>query len=258
MPKKFLTSLGIILLLIVGGIGVRTFFVRSDKKELVTTSATQSSPTPVPPPTPVFDKKQFSTTDPSSIWIVVNKKHSLVPSSYAPSDLVIPNVPLRVPGNESMQLRKITATALETMFTAAKAQDVNLKLSSGYRSYQYQVSLYGSYVKGSSITEADKTSARPGYSEHQTGLAADIEPLSEKCDIDACFATTPEGIWLAANAYKYGFIIRYTEDKVAITGYNYEPWHVRYVGIDLAQELHTEKVATLEEFFTITSGDYSS
>ncbi|MDB5183254.1 MAG: peptidase [Candidatus Saccharibacteria bacterium] len=252
MVKRFLKLLGIVLFLLVIGIGVRTFIIRHDKKELVPVTPKAST-------APVFDKKQFSTSDPASIWMVVNKHRPINPVSYVPADLVIPNVPLRVPGNDSMQVRKVTATALEMMFAAAKADGLNLMLSSGYRSYQYQVGLYNGYVASSSVAEADKTSARPGYSEHQSGLAADIEPASEKCDVDVCFAQLPEGVWLAANAYKYGFIIRYTSDKVPVTGYTYEPWHVRYVGTALSNEMHKEKIETLEEFFSLGAApSYSS
>jgi len=250
-----LSTLGVLLLLAVGIIGVRTFITRHAKKELIPASPkiTEADKTPT------FNRSQYSTTDPTSIWVVVNKHHALNPVSYVPADLTVPSVPLRVPGNESMQTRKVTATALETMFAAAKTEGINLMLSSGYRSYQYQVSLYNSYVQGSSVAEADKTSARPGFSEHQTGLAADIEPLNQKCDVDACFATLPEGVWLAANAYKYGFIIRYTAGKVPVTGYSYEPWHVRYVGTELSNELHKENVETLEEFFGLGAAPgYSS
>lgn len=201
-----------------------------------------------------FDKTQNSTSDPSSIWVVVNKQHALQPKSYVPSDLVVPNVPLRVPGNESMQLGQVSAVALEKMFADAKAQGLSLMLSSGYRSYSYQVSLYNSYVKSSGQIFADNISARPGFSEHQTGLAADIEPASQKCDVDKCFGDLPEGKWLAANAYKYGFIVRYTDGNQSITGYAPEPWHIRYVGVGLATELHNINVSTLEQFFGITGG----
>jgi D-alanyl-D-alanine carboxypeptidase len=201
-----------------------------------------------------FDKKQYSLTDPKSIWVIVNKPHGLDPLDYAPSDLTVPSVPLRVPGNESMQVRKVTASALEQLFAGAKSAGLNLMLASGYRSYAYQVGLYNGYVQSQGQAAADTTSARPGHSEHQTGLAADIEPAAKSCELDACFGATPEGKWLAANAYKYGFIIRYTEDKVSITGYEYEPWHVRYVGIPLAAELHNTHVETLEEFFGVSGG----
>jgi D-alanyl-D-alanine carboxypeptidase len=101
---------------------------------------------------------------------------------------------------------------------------------------------------------ADTQSARPGYSEHQSGLAADLEPASRKCEVDQCFGDTPEGKWLSANAYKYGFVIRYPLGLDNITGYEYEPWHVRYVGIALSTEMHDEGILTLEQFFAISGG----
>lgn len=201
-----------------------------------------------------FNKQQYSTTDPTSIWVIVNKQHPLNPNDYVPSDLVVPDVPLRVPGNESMQVRTVTAQALETMFSAAKKQGVNLMLASGYRSYTYQVGLYNSYVQSQGQAVADTQSARPGYSEHQTGLAADLEPANRVCEVDQCFASTPEGKWLSANAYKYGFIIRYAKGLDNITGYEYEPWHVRYVGTELSTEMHAKGVATLEQFFDVSGG----
>ncbi len=203
---------------------------------------------------PSFDKKRYSLTDPTSIWVIVNKQHPLQPKSYVPTDLVVPTVPLRVPGNDSMQLRAPAAAALEAMFTAAKTQGLNLMLASGYRSYQYQVALYNGYVQSQGQATADTQSARPGYSEHQTGLAADLEPSSRNCELDACFQNTPEGKWVALNAYKYGFIIRYTADKTAVTGYEFEPWHVRYVGTDLTNAMHTQHIQTLEEFFGVSGG----
>lgn len=217
------------------------------------TQVTPQSHSPMPSPAQ-FDKKRYSLTDPTSIWVIVNKQHPLQPKDYIPADLVVPTVPLRVPGNESMQLRQITATNLEDMFTAAKASGINLMLSSGYRSYQYQVSLYNGYVQTQGQAVADTQSARPGFSEHQTGLAADVEPVSRTCEVDTCFKDTPEGQWLAANAYKYGFIIRYTAGKTAITGYEFEPWHVRYVGTALSTEMHDKHIETLEEFFGVTGG----
>jgi D-alanyl-D-alanine carboxypeptidase len=201
-----------------------------------------------------FDKTQFSTSDPASIWVVVNKQHALTPINYAPADLREPNVPQRVPGNESMQLRTEAAGALEQMFAGAKLAGLNLMLSSGYRSYTYQVGLYNGYVRTEGQAAADKSSARPGHSEHQTGLAADIEPISRVCELNACFANTPEGKWLAANSHQYGFILRYLPDNVVLTGYESEPWHFRYVGKALAAEMHSKNITTLEEFFGISGG----
>jgi len=130
-------------------------------------------------------------------------------------------------------------------------------VSSAYRSYSYQVSLYGKYVRDQGQSVADTQSARPGYSEHQTGLAVDVEPYDQQCDVEQCFADLPAGKWIAANAYKYGFIIRYTKDKTHVTGYEYEPWHVRYVGVELATEMHNQHIETLEEFFGLPAApDY--
>lgn len=221
----------------------------SNKSNLRSISAPKSSQSQ--PKTVSFNKKQYSLIDPSSIWVVVNKHRPLNPQQYAPSDLVVPKVPLRVPGNETMQLRKEAASALETMLADSKSQGVPMMLSSGYRSYSYQVSLYGSYVKTNGVTTTDNFSAHPGYSEHQTGLAVDIEPLNQQCDVEQCFADLPAGKWIAANAYKYGFILRYTADKVQITGYMYEPWHIRYVGIALSTQMHKQDIKTLEEFFNL-------
>lgn len=201
-----------------------------------------------------FNKQQYSTTNPASIWVVVNKKHPLNPINYAPADLRIPNVPLRVPGNESMQLRAEPARAIERMFAAAGQDNLQLMISSGYRSYTYQTGLYNGYVSSEGQTLADQQSARPGHSEHQTGLAVDIEPASHHCELNNCFADTPEGKWLVANSYKYGFILRYTPDKVATTGYESEPWHFRYIGVALAAQMHSANINTLEEFFGISGG----
>ncbi|MBC7708354.1 M15 family metallopeptidase [Polaromonas sp.] len=207
------------------------------------------------PAVKVFNKSELSNTDPASIWVVVNKKHPLSPKDYVPADLVFPNIPLRVPGNESMQVRRETASALEAMFAAAKEEDLSLMLSSGYRSYKYQVNLYNGYVQSQGQAVADTQSARPGFSEHQTGLAADIEPASRKCEVEDCFAETPEGQWLKTNAYKYGFILRYQNDDQSVTGYKGESWHYRYVGLKLSNELMRASVTTLEAFFGVPGGD---
>jgi D-alanyl-D-alanine carboxypeptidase len=201
-----------------------------------------------------FNKSQYSLTDPTSIWVIVNKQHQLNPKDYVPQDLVFPSVPLRVPGNESMQLRSVTATALEKMFADAKVDGIDLMLSSGYRSYTYQVGLYNGYVQSMGQAAADTQSARPGYSEHQTGFAADVEPVSKNCELEQCFGDTPEGKWVQANSYKYGFIVRYTAGNQSITGYEAEPWHIRYIGVSLATEMHNTNVQTLEQFFNVSGG----
>lgn len=251
--KKYFTLL--LIAIVVIGLGASILHMGNvSAPAKVTSDAIKSNSKQSPPTTSSFNKKQYSLTDPASIWVIVNKQHSLIPKTYIPNDLVVPAVPLRVPGNESMQVRKVTGSALGAMVKAAKQDGQNLMLSSGYRSYTYQVGLYDGYVKTQGQATADTQSARPGYSEHQTGLAADLEPVSRKCELEACFGTTPEGQWVAANAYKYGFIIRYTTGNEDITGYEAEPWHVRYIGTELATEMHTKGIATLEQFFNVSGG----
>lgn len=206
-----------------------------------------------------FDNKQYSLTDPTSIWVVANKHRALQPKTYAPNDLVVPAIPLRGNiTNTEKYVRKVTAVALEKLEADAQKQGLAFNLQSGYRSYDFQVDLYNRYVQQQGQAVADSQSARPGFSEHQTGLAADLGGVSHpECDVEACFATTPEGEWLAANAYQYGFIIRYPQNMQTVTGYIYEPWHVRYVGVDLATQMHKQKITTLEQSFALGSApDY--
>jgi D-alanyl-D-alanine carboxypeptidase len=201
-----------------------------------------------------FDKKQYSLTDPTSPWVVVNKKRAL-PKGYAPADLVSPAVKLRLsPDQEQMHARKLIEPALIDMFTAAKRDGVTLVFGSGYRSEKLQTEFYNQYVAQSGQAAADKFSARPGHSEHQTGLALDVSTANGKCHLEICFADTPEGKWIVQHGHEYGFVIRYMQGKESITGYQFEPWHIRYVGKELATELHKNN-ATLEEFFDLGPAD---
>lgn len=196
-----------------------------------------------------------SLSEAGNNWWVVNKTRPLDPVKYQPSDLVFPSVSLRVPGNESMKLRSEPSQAVEKLFSAAKSAGYNPMFSSGFRSYAYQVNLYNGYVNSQGQAEADKQSARPGYSEHQTGLAFDICDASD-CDLAQSFGSTPFGQWVANNAHQYGFTVRYKENKQNITGYIYEPWHLRYVGADLATKLYNSN-QTIEEYFGLPAApDY--
>lgn len=141
-----------------------------------------------------------------------------------------------------------TLKAFNEMKADAQSIGLNLYISSGYRSYTYQETLYNNYVSQDGKEEADTYSARPGHSEHQTGLAFDLNT------IDDSFAYTEEGKWVKDNCYKYGLILRYPKGKEKETGYQYESWHLRYVGKDLAQKLYNNgNWITLEEHFNITS-----
>jgi D-alanyl-D-alanine carboxypeptidase len=193
---------------------------------------------------PSFDKTQFSLTDPASPWVIVNKQHPLKPVSYAPTDLT-------TVGN-GQEMRAEAATALQKMFGDAKTAGYTLDADSGYRSYSAQVNAYGSIVNGYGQTYADTVSARPGFSEHQTGWAVDIG--TGDCHVQDCFGSTAGGKWAQANSYKYGFILRYPASLTSVTGYSNEAWHFRYVGVALAAELHTENIQTLEQFFHVTGG----
>jgi D-alanyl-D-alanine carboxypeptidase len=195
-----------------------------------------------------FNKQLHSLTEPSSIWVIANKTHAL-PTSYAPASLVTPEINLRLRGTEEqMKISSVASSSLESLFAAAKKDGLSLKLSSGYRSGALQKQFYDSYVARDGQTAADTYSARPGTSEHQTGLAADIIPDNDACHLEVCFANLPEGAWLAKHAHEHGFIIRYLKDKQAHTGYQYEPWHIRYVDKGLAKKLY-ESGLTMEEFF---------
>lgn len=135
---------------------------------------------------------------------------------------------------------------LYEMFAAASTEGLSLWVRSGYRSYNDQLWQYNVYAQRDGVALADTYSARAGHSEHQTGLAFDLNSLYKS------FGQTPEGLWLAANCHRFGFIIRYPEDKEHITGYMYEPWHVRYLGVDVATAVY-ESGLCLEEYLGITS-----
>jgi D-alanyl-D-alanine carboxypeptidase len=176
---------------------------------------------------------------------VVNKQRPLNPKKYAPANPTTPDID----ASDTEQLNTPTAEALKNLADGARAEGIKLSLESGYRSYDTQVAVYNSEVRANGQAQADRESARPGYSEHQTGWAADLGAANGKCRLQLCFADTPEGKWLANKAYKYGFIIRYPSGKEAVTGYQYEPWHTRFVGAELSIEMHNTNVQTLEEFF---------
>lgn len=226
------------------------------------TSATVSaSPSPVAEPEPSAESTaapepahyaalpvQFSLTDPASPWLVVNKHRPLHPADYIPADLVAPAVALATSGDSAL-LNSTTAAAAEAMFAAAANDGVYLTLASGYRSYSTQVSTYDSHVAARGQADADTASARPGYSEHQTGWAFDIADGVGACSFQPCFAEQPAGVWAAANGYRFGFVVRYPLTFHEITGYYYEPWHLRYIGVEAATDMANKGIRTLEEYF---------
>ncbi len=186
--------------------------------------------------------------DPESITVIVNKKRSL-PDGYIPPDLVVPNVAFSYSGVlEKSHMRKEAAAALEQLFAASKKDGLDLRAVSGYRSYKRQVAIYKNNVATKGQEYTDRVSARPGTSEHQTGLAIDVSGPGIGYGLEQSFGATKEGKWLKEHAPEYGFVIRYTENGESSTGYTWEPWHIRYIGKALAEDV-TSKGMTLEQYF---------
>lgn len=175
--------------------------------------------------------------------LIANKTYSL-PSDFIPQDPEVPVTSQR----STTSLDRTLMSAWRTMQADASSQGLNIYIASAYRSYSYQVNLYNSYVARDGKAAADTYSSRPGNSEHQTGLCFDLN------SIDDSFGDTAEGRWVNDNCYKYGFCIRFPKGKDAYTGYQYESWHLRYVGKDLAEKLYNNgNWISLEEYFGITS-----
>lgn len=206
------------------------------------------APTPVPSSTAELPEVLPVVNNATSYEVMVNKQRSL-PSGYVPKDLVEVNVPFSFSGkSDKKKLRKVAAHALEDLFAQADSEGIHFFGVSGYRSYKLQKSIFTYNVKTQGYTEARRYSAYPGTSEHQTGLSIDISAKSVGNQLDPKLGATAEGKWLQAHCADYGFIIRYPNGKEAITGYAYEPWHVRYVGKKIANEIMSQGL-TLEEYF---------
>ena len=194
---------------------------------------------------PSFDKTLYSLDDPESVWVIVNKARSLNPIDYAPTDLVVPEVPARA----NALLRPEASVALSQMYQEATSAGLKFTIHSSYRSYSVQQRVKARSVEMYGNSASDARSARAGHSEHQTGLALDLASASGTCTLQECFGQTPEGVWLFENSWRFGFVLRYLQGATAITGYIYEPWHFRYVGVELATEMWNQGYPTLEEFF---------
>jgi D-alanyl-D-alanine carboxypeptidase len=218
-------------------------------------AATNSS-SPIPTKEAASDNSNNSTVEepslsmiaePESITVLVNKQFAL-PQDYEPSDLVYPNLLFTfTEKSDRRKMRTVAARALESLFAAASKDKVQLAGVSAYRSYTTQKAVFNRYVKQDGLKKARTYSAIPGTSEHETGLAIDVSGSNGKCAAEDCFAGSKEAIWLGKHVAEYGFIIRYPQGKAKITGYNYEPWHLRYVGTEVSLEI-AKKGITLEEY----------
>lgn len=183
--------------------------------------------------------------DPNSVVVVVNKRRPLQPQDYAPS-----LVHVNVRHLWSPLLRAEAADPLVSMFAAFESETgLQLRLQNSYRSYATQVDTYGYHVATKGQAQADRGSARPGHSEHQTGLALDVDGVGYGCSIQQCFGDLVHGQWLETNAWRFGWVVRYPKGYEHITGYDWEPWHLRYVGVDVSTAMHRQGILTLEEYF---------
>ena len=202
------------------------------------------SVTPTPTPTPT-STPTYNLDDPASYTVVVNKHRPLNPLDYEAGDMVVPGV---IGNPNSRLIRAEAAGALERLATDAGNAGIFMSILSGYRSYATQEQTYNNFIARDGEERANQYSAKPGHSEHQTGLAVDLDDGSG-CALYNCFADTAAGQWLAANAWQYGFVLRYPLGSEAITGYEFEPWHYRYVGIEVSTAMHNNGITTLEEYF---------
>lgn len=178
--------------------------------------------------------------------ILVNKENPIA-RDFVPDDLVRPDYCATNRSESDQYLTREAADALNKLALDAQSEGHEIVVTTAYRSYNLQNYLYNKYVEKDGQALADTYSARPGTSEHQTGLAVDVSSPSVNYELTRAYGETAEGKWLAENSWKYGFIIRYQEGKEHVTGYTYEPWHLRYVGQEAAREIY-DRDMTLEEY----------
>lgn len=211
------------------------------------------------------EDETFYMLSDSGILCLVNRTETL-PNDYEPDDLIKPDVPTRKESlQERIYMREEAAHALEDMFAAAMNEKaLKLLAVSGYRSYGTQQVLFNQKANAVGRAQASLTVARAGQSEHQLGLAMDVQ-CADTPTLSQNFADTEEGQWVADNAHRFGFILRYKDEWKEITGYNYEPWHLRYIGISHATAVHMlnipyevyyEQIIRLPEYAIETGNPY--
>lgn len=197
-----------------------------------------ADPAEVPPPGEV--------PDPDALDVLVDRDRSL-PASHVPPDLV--EAPIDWAVNDDPERRLLRAEAaqhLVELFAAAEADELPLLGVSGYRSFATQQEVHERSLESEDDGSGRFYSAEPGHSEHQTGLAVDVSGADGRCILEPCFGLTHEARWLVDNAHRFGFVVRYPADRELVTGYAHEPWHLRYLGVDLATRLHASDL-TLDE-----------
>jgi len=184
-----------------------------------------------------------------SEWVVVNKLRPLSPLDFEPQVRKISSSE-SLDNSRGLELRDVAATALEAMAKEMLFQGAGqMFVNSAYRPYDYQLELFVDKVEQYGEAEALVRSAKAGHSEHQTGLAVDVSVPAQGCAIMQCFGDTEAGKWIAENSWKFGYIVRYERDTTSTTGYTYEPWHLRYVGTEIARMYANNGIHTLEDFW---------
>ncbi len=241
---------GVVSALVIGGGVAFAISAAQQPEPEATISKVAASPKPMPAETAAAEPAPlpaplYDVDTPTSITVVVNKQRPFNPIDWAPDDLVLPE---GIPNVWDHPIRAEAATALQQMYQAASEAGVPFTITSGYRDYWLQKDIYDDLVAQGGVEFADSDTARPGHSEHQTGLTVDLFG-EEGCQLSACFGETATGIWLRDNAYRFGYILRYNDGEQATVGYTYEPWHFRYVGVEVATAMHDQGVLNLEDFF---------
>ena len=196
-----------------------------------------------------YQYPRLATGFAGSEWVVVNKLRPLSPLDFEPQVRKISSSE-SLDNSRGLELRDVAATALEAMAKEMLFQGAGqMFVNSAYRSYDYQLELFIDKVEQYGEAEALVRSAKAGHSEHQTGLAVDVSVPAQGCAIMQCFGDTAAGKWIAENSWKFGYIVRYERDTTSITGYTYEPWHLRYVGTEIARMYASNGIHTLEDFW---------
>ena len=188
--------------------------------------------------------------NPASVFVIVNKQRPITPANFVPSDLVEISSSKSLDNPRGHSLSLPAANALKEMAEEMLKQGQGqMTLNSGFRSFKTQEALFNGVVKSQGEAQALLKAAKPSFSEHQTGLAADISFPAQGCAVMTCFGSTKAGKWITENSWKFGFIVRYQLGTENITGYSYEPWHLRYVGYEVAKLYSKTGMKTLEEFW---------
>ena len=252
-PPVLLSILGV-------GLLVQSGSFASPKLEMVNEQISINAAQGLVPPNPGLTDyiyPRLTIDSANQPLVVVNKLRALEPIDFAPPILTVMPSSESLDNSRELVLAPSAAHALVLMAEQMHAEGYGqLFVNSAYRTYDYQVELFESKTRQYGLAGALVRSAKAGHSEHQTGLAVDVSVPAQGCAIMTCFGETVGGKWVAANSWRFGFIVRYEEETTAITGYSYEPWHLRFVGEELAAEYSKNGIHTLEEFWSLPSAEF--